>query len=345
MSALSNVELTSGLQGTKMRSELVRELPLSVIGVFTKNVPVPLVHSRLLLRAGSIVAAKTVRFTPNAAFGNELGWGQGGVPVVLLKDVNDGDVSVLVRQQDESDGRLTFSGDVVEVLASSIRQVEWHNVRRGNLNCYQGVTWGCAQLTQPLVLTWVASKRGNIEDDEGSSTLGQPMTSNPLFATPGIREFVERMPKPIGHYDTVSIPLTRMAQWMSNEQYAHMNVQADTDFELMIVNIIPDKCSFQTISRNNLNLVYFHSGNSKKQTTVFLTNWSQVFDSRLAPNFEDLFLRNLVCLQHGPFEHELFELGATILDLDASEHPVAHFLFLEAVSHFILFSFTFTFGS
>ena len=264
-SSLMNVDLSVGMQGTKMRSELINILPLSVIGVFTKHVPATSNRSRLVLRAGSIVAAKTVRFTPNAAFGNELGWGQGGVPVVLLKDLNDGDVSVLVRQQDDSDGRLTFSGDVIELLASSIRQVEWHNVRRGNLNCYQGVTWGCAQLTQPLVLTWVASKRGNIEDDEGASALGQSPTSTPLFATAGIRDFVERMPKPIGHYDTVCIPLTTMAQWMTNEQYAHMKVQADTNFELMIVNIIPDRYSFQIISRMISKRFFFHSGNSKSR--------------------------------------------------------------------------------
>ena len=63
-----------------------------------------------------------------------------------------------------------------------------------------------------------------------------------------------------------------------------------------------------------------------------LTNWSQVFDMREARNFEAFFLRNLVCLPHGPFENELYDLGATILEIDAAEHAVAHFLFLEAVS-------------
>ena len=63
-----------------------------------------------------------------------------------------------------------------------------------------------------------------------------------------------------------------------------------------------------------------------------MTNRSQVFDMRFAPNYESIFLRNLVSLPHGPFEHELYELGATILELDVTEHPVAHYLFLEAVS-------------
>ena len=65
---------------------------------------------------------------------------------------------------------------------------------------------------------------------------------------------------------------------------------------------------------------------------VFLTNWSQVFDMRHETNFDAIFLKNLVCLQHGPFEHELFELGGAILEMHPSEHPVAHFLFLEMVS-------------
>ena len=52
---------------------------------------------------------------------------------------------------------------------------------------------------------------------------------------------------------------------------------------------------------------------------------------RFERNFEALFLKNLVCLQHGPFEHELYELGATILEIDKSEHPVAHYLFMEMV--------------
>ena len=56
---------------------------------------------------------------------------------------------------------------------------------------------------------------------------------------------------------------------------------------------------------------------------------------RLSSNFDSVLLRNLVSLQHGAFEHELFELGAIIMEIDASEHPVAQFLFLEMVNFFI----------
>ena len=163
---------------------------------------------------------------------------------VLLKDLEDGDISALVREQDDSDGRLTFSGVANEVLVRSIRQVEWHNVRRGNLNCYQGITWGCEGLNQPLVLTWVANKRGNIDDDESSSMLAQTRNGSPLFATESIREFVERMPKPIGHFDTIMIPLNQMAKWMTPEQIAAAETQTENNFEVMIVHIIPDRCEF-----------------------------------------------------------------------------------------------------
>ena len=225
----------------KARSDVEDLLPTSVFGVFPKSVNLASQSTTLVIPAGSIVAARCVRFSPNGAFGTDLGWGQGGVAAVLLKDLNVGDSSALVREQDESDGRLRFSGTVFELPAKSVRHIEWHNVRRGNFNCYQGIVWGCHDLTQPLVLTWVANKRGNMDEDEMTQNLGGGVTAPPLFDTAGIRDFVERMPKPLGHYDTVCIPLNRMLQWMTAEQYAVLENQADTDFEMMLMHIIPDR--------------------------------------------------------------------------------------------------------
>ena len=239
--ALANFALTPTLVNPKSRPELTNMLPVSVIGVFPKSVSLTSHQNRLILPAGSIVAGMCARFTPNAAFGNELGWGQGGAAVVVLKDLVDGDLTVLVREQDESDGRLTFSGPVIEILAKTVRLLEWHNVRRGNLNCYQGITWGCAALTQPLVLTWVASKRGNIEEDEASLVLLSTPEASPMFSTAAIQDYVQRLPKPIGHYDTIVIPLSKMKRWMNVEQYGALEGQADTDFEVMIMHVIPDR--------------------------------------------------------------------------------------------------------
>ena len=239
--ALVNVSLTPDLLNPKPRPELTTVLPVCVLGVFPKSVSLTSHQNRLVIPAGSIVAAMCARFTPNAAFGNELGWEQGGAAVVVLKDLVDGDLTALVREQDESDGRLTFSGPIIEIMAKSIRLLEWHNVRRGNLNCYQGITWGCAALTQPLVLTWVASKRGNIEEDEASLVMSSTLESNPMFNTAAMQDFMQRLPKPIGHYDTIVIPLTKMKRWMNVEQYAVLEGQADPDFEVMIMHVIPDR--------------------------------------------------------------------------------------------------------
>ena len=243
--ALVGTTLSAGLQGMKLREDVNAVLPVSLVGVFPKSVSLTSTNTdTVLLPAGSIVAAKAVRFTPNSAFGNELGWGQGGIAAVLLKDLKAGDQSALVREQDASDGRMTFLGNAIEVAAKSVRQIEWHNVRRGNFNCYQGIVWGCQALTQPLVLTWVANKRGTIVDDEVPFPLSSPTTSASLFASDGIRDFVDRMPKPLGHYDTICIPLSRMAQWMNAEQYAIIEGMPDTDFEAMIMHIIPDRYDY-----------------------------------------------------------------------------------------------------
>ena len=239
--ALANVSLNPGIVNPKPRPELIVLLPVSILGVFPKSISLSSHNNRLIIPAGSIVAGMCAQFTPNAAFGNELGWGQGGAAVVVLKGLVDGDLTVRVREQDESDGRLTLSGPVIEVLVKSVRLLEWHNVRRGNLNCFQGITWGCAALTQPLVLTWVASKRGNIEEDEAALVLSNNVDSSPMFSSAAIQEYVQRLPKPIGHYDTICIPLSTMKCWMSVEQYAALQGQADTDFEVMVMHVIPDR--------------------------------------------------------------------------------------------------------
>ena len=242
--ALEKVFLTPALVSPKLRPDITAMLPVSLLGVFPKSVSLASVQGQLITPAGSIVVGMCARFIPNGAFGNELGWGQGGTAVLLLKDLLDGELSVLVREQDESDGRLTFSGPVIEISAQAIRLLEWHNVRRGNLNCYQGITWGCAALTQPLVLTWVARKRGTIEEDEASLVSSKTVAPSPLFATAAVQAFVGRLPKPIGHYDTICIPLRTMKQWMNIDQYAALEGQSDTDFEVMVMHVIPDRFVF-----------------------------------------------------------------------------------------------------